>query len=136
MKIRIIADTNIFISGIFWEGNFSSQVIGLWRSGKIELVSSLPIVEEIVRNLRDFKIEMDEENVKEWEKIILENAILIESSKKLDIVKEDPDDNKFLEAAIAGNAEYIVTQDKHLLKLKEYQGVKIMKPEEFLRNLE
>lgn len=109
MKIRIVADTNIFISGIFWEGNFSSQVIDLWIKRKIELVSSLPIVEEIVRNLRGFKIEMDEESVKEWEQIILENAILIESSKN------------------------IVTQDKHLLKLKEFQGVKIVKPEEFLR---
>ncbi len=133
MKIRIVADTNIFISGIFWEGNFSSQVIDLWRSGKIELVSSLPIAEEIVRNLRGFKIEMEEESVKEWEQIILENAILVESSEKLDIVKEDPDDNKVLEAAIAGNVEYVVTQDRHLLKLKEYNGIKIMTPEEFLK---
>lgn len=133
MKIRIVADTNIFISGIFWEGNFSSQVIGLWRGGKIELVSSLPIIEEIVRNLGGFKIEMSEESVKEWEKIILENAILVEPSEKLDIVKEDPDDNKFLESAIAGEAEYIVSQDKHLLNLKEFRGIKILKPEEFLK---
>ena len=135
MKIRIVADTNIFISGIFWEGNFSSQVIDLWKGGKIELVSSLPIVEEIVRNLRGFKIEMDEENVKEWEQIILENAILVEPSEKLDIVKEDPDDNKFLEAAIVGNAEFIVTQDKHLLKLKGFQRIKIVTPKEFLEIL-
>ena len=133
MKIGIVADTNIFISGIFWEGNFSSQVIDLWRRRKIELVSSLPIVEEIVRNLRGFKIEMEEESVKEWEQIILENAMLVEPNEKLDIVKDDPTDNKFLEAAIAGNAEYIITQDKHLLKLKEFQGIKIITPEEFLK---
>ena len=131
--ISIVADTNIFISGIFWEGNFSSQVIDLWRDGKIELICSLPIIEELVRNLKGFKIEMDEKSVKKWEKIILENAILVEPSEKLDIVKEDPEDNKFLEAAILGNAAYIITQDKHLLKLKEFQGVKIVKPEEFLK---
>ena len=135
MKIRIVADTNIFISGIFWEGNFSSQVIDLWKGGKIELISSLPIVEEIIRNLRGFKIGMDEKNVKEWEQIILENAILVEPSKKLDIVKEDSDDNKFLEAAITGNAGYVITQDKHLLKIKEFQGIKIVKPEQFLEIL-
>ena len=135
MKIRIVADTNIFISGIFWEGNFSSQVIDLWKGGKIELISSLPIVEEIIRNLRGFKIEMDEKNVKEWEQIILENAILVEPSEKLDIVKEDSDDNKFLEAAITGNAGYVITQDKHLLKIKEFQGIKIVKPEQFLEIL-
>ena len=133
MKIRIVADTNIFISGIFWEGNFSSQVIDLWRRGNIELVSSLPIVEEIVRNLIGFKIEMEEESVKEWEQIILENAMLVEPNEKLDIVKDDPTDNKFLEAAIAGNAEYIITQDNHLLKLKEFRGIKIITPEEFLK---
>ena len=133
MKIRIVADTNIFISGIFWVGNFSSQVIELWRRGKIELVTSLPIVEEIVRNLRGFKIRMNEESVKEWEQIILENAILVEPLEKIEAIKDDPTDNKFLEASIAGNAEYIITRDRHLLKLKEHNGIKIMTPEEFLK---
>ena len=98
-------------------------------------MSSVEIVEELVKTLRGFKIQMDEENVKEWEQIILENAILVEPSKKLDIVKEDSDDNKFLEAAITGNAGYVITQDKHLLKIKEFQGIKIVKPEQFLEIL-
>ncbi len=98
-------------------------------------MSSVEIVEELVKTLRGFKIQMDEENVKEWEQIILENAILVEPSEKLDIVKEDSDDNKFLEAAITGNAGYVITQDKHLLKIKEFQGIKIVKPEQFLEIL-
>ena len=130
--MKVVFDTNVFISGIFWEGNFCAQIIDLWREGKVTLVSSVEIVEELVKTLRGFKIQMDEENVKEWEQIILENAILVEPSEKLDIVKEDPDDNKFLEAAIVGNAEFIVTQDKHLLKLKGFQRIKIVTPKEFL----
>ena len=104
MKRRVVVDTNVFISGIFWEGNFSSQVLFLWRKRKIELVISLSIIEEITRNLRGFKIEMDEEVVKAWNYTLLDNAILVESSEKIEVVKEDPDDNKFLEAALAGNA--------------------------------
>ena len=133
--MKVVFDTNVFISGIFWEGNFCAQIIDLWREGKVTLVSSVEIVEELVKTLRGFKIQMDEENVKEWEQIILENAILVEPSKKLDIVKEDSDDNKFLEAAITGNAGYVITQDKHLLKIKEFQGIKIVKPEQFLEIL-
>ena len=133
--MRIVADTNIFISGIFWEGNFSSKVISLWRNRKIDLISSVPIIEELVSNLKGFKIKMDEETVQEWENMILENAVLVEPEEKIDIVKDDSDDNKFIEAAVTGKASYIVTQDNHLLKIKEFRGIKILTPEEFLSRL-
>jgi len=55
--------------------------------------------------------------------------------RKVNVVKQDPDDNKFIEAALEGEADYIVTQDRHLLKLKEFEGIKIVTPEEFLRIL-
>ncbi|MBS3099286.1 putative toxin-antitoxin system toxin component, PIN family [Candidatus Pacearchaeota archaeon] len=133
--MRIVADTNIFISGIFWEGNFSSKVISLWRNRKIDLISSVPIIEELVSNLKGFKIKMDEETVQEWENMILENAVLVEPEEKIDIVKDDSDDNKFIEAAVTGKASYIVTQDNHLLKIKEFRGIKILTPKEFLNEI-
>lgn len=134
--MRIVADTNVFISGIFWEGNFSSKVINLWRNRKIDLVSSIPIVEELTKNLKGFKIEMDEESVQEWKNMILENAMLVEPEEKFDIVKDDTDDNKFIEAAVEGKASYIVTQDNHLLKIKELRGIEILTPQEFLSRLD
>ena len=133
--MRIVADTNIFISGIFWEGNFSSKVISLWRNRKIDLISSVPIIEELVSNLKGFKIKMDEETVQEWENMILENAVLVEPEEKIDIVKDDSDDNKFIEAAVTGKASYIVTQDNHLLKIKEFRGIKILTPKELLNEI-
>ena len=54
---------------------------------------------------------------------------------KLKIVKEDPDDNKILECAVEGKADFIVSQDSHLLKLREFHGIRIMSPEEFLEML-
>ena len=130
--IRIVADTNIFLSGIFWKGNFSSQVIDLWRNRKLDLISSIPIIEELTKNLEGFKIKMDKDMVQEWKNKILENSLIVESQEDINIVKEDEEDNKFVEAAVAGKANYIVTQDNHLLKVKEFRGIKILTPKDFL----
>lgn len=130
--IRIVADTNVFLSGIFWKGNFSSQIIDLWRNGKIDLISSIPIIDELIKNLKGFKIKMEENIVEEWENMILENSSLVEPEEEIEIVKDDKDDNKFIEAAVTGKADYIITQDNHLLKIKEFRGIKILTPKEFL----
>lgn len=131
--IRVVIDTNIFVSGIFWEGNFCSKIIDLWRYSKVTIISSLEIIEELGETLRDFKIRMPEDMIKEWQNKIIENAIIVEPKEKLNIVKNDPKDNKFFEAALAGNANYIISQDKkHVLSIKEYKGIKTVSPEEFL----
>ena len=57
----------------------------------------------------------------------------IEVNSKLDLVKADPDDNKIIECAIDGNVDFLITKDRHLLDLKKYKGIKIIKPEEFLK---
>ena len=59
--IGVVVDTNVFLSGIFWKGNFSSQIIDLWRNRKINLISSIPIIDELTKNLKFFKIKMDED---------------------------------------------------------------------------
>lgn len=78
---------------------------------------------------------MDEETIKEWQKMIIENSIIAEPDEKLDIVKADPEDNKFFEAAIAENAGYIVSKDNHLLKIGSYRGVEVLPPIKFLKLL-
>jgi len=64
--------------------------------------------------------------------LIIENSIIVKPTIKLDVVKDDPDDNKFLEAGVTGKANFIISQDKHLLKLGEYQGIKIVSLKEAL----
>ena len=63
---------------------------------------------------------------------VVNNSIIVKPTEKLNIVKDDPDDNKIIECAVEGSADYIISQDNHLLNLKEYKGIKIIKPEEFL----
>ena len=131
--MRIVLDTNVFISGIFWEGNFCSKIIDKWKNEEFELVSSIVIIEELLNTLKHFKIQLDEETIESWRNIIIERAVIAESSERLYIIKEDPNDNKFLETAIAGKANFIITQDNHLLKVKKLNSIIILNPEEFLK---
>jgi len=136
MSISVILDTNIFISGIFWEGNLCSEIIDAWRDERLILITSLELIKELVDTLQDFKIEMPEDTIEAWRKSIMENAILVSPTEKLDIVKNDPQDNKFFEAAVAGKAQYLVSQDKkHILSIPEFRGVKTLSPEEFVKIL-
>lgn len=132
--MNVVLDTNVFISGIFWKGNFCSQLIDAWRKRGFTLVISTPIIEELTEILKDFKIQMPNEMIEAWKSMIIQNSSIVETKNKINII-EHASDNKFLETAVEGNAEYIVSQDKHLLELKEYKGIKIVLPEDFLEIL-
>jgi|SRR3989344_2256449 len=129
--MKVVLDTNVFISGIHWLGD-SNKVLSMWRNEKFELIISLEIIEEIITTLKNFKIVLSEEEIGYWKDIILENSLLVEPEEEIDIVKDDQDDNKFIEVAVMGKAKYIITQDNHLLKIKEFREIKILTPKEFL----
>ena len=133
--MNVVLDTNVFISGIFWRGNFCSQIISAWKDKKFNLVSSLQIIEELIKTLRDFKIKLPDYMIRGWRDLIIQNSIIVDPEIKLDIAKHKVD-NKFIEAAIAGNAGYIISQDRHLTEIGEYKGIRIIKPDEFLEVLE
>ena len=131
--MRVVLDTNVFISGIHWTGA-SEKVLRAWMNEKFELVSSLPIIDELVMILMSFKIPLEPEDISWWESLILEKYVIVIPTEKINVVS-DPDDNKFVEAAMEGKADYIVSQDKHLLILKGYCGIKVLHPDEFLKSL-
>ena len=132
--MKVVIDTNVFVSGIFWKG-ISNRIIIAWRARKFDLVNSLMNVEELIKILKFFKIDMSDEHIKEWVTLIVENSIIVDVAGKIKIVKDDPTDDKFIETALNGNADYIISQDRHLLDIKEFEGIKIVSPEEFLRIL-
>ena len=131
MSIRIVVDTNVFVSGIHWTGA-SEKVLRSWMLGECKLINSIPIIDEMVRVLQAFKVPLDPESISWWEGLVLERSYLVFPTLALNVVKNDPDDDKFIEAAFEGNAHYIISKDKHLLSLKEYGTIKIISPEEFL----
>ncbi len=130
--MRIVADTNIYISALFWRGN-PHRLIHLCYEGKAKLVISRQIIEELERILlTDEKFKMEREDVALNTEIILSNAELVESNFILNVIKEDPADDRILECAVEGEADYLVSGNKHLLDIKEFQGIKILTAKQML----
>jgi uncharacterized protein len=128
----VVLDTNIFISGIFWNGD-SDKILTFWKEDKIKIINSDETVDELIRVLSKFKIQLSDELKKEWIKLIISNSTLVKPIENFTIIKEDPTDNKFIDVAVEGNADCIITNDKHLLKIKQFKNIKIITPKEFLK---
>jgi len=128
---KVVIDTNIYISAIFWNGKHR-EVIDLGRDGKITIFTSLDIENEIAGKLKTtFKLAEEDVN-----QILLDFSTFtlpIRISKQLIVVQDDPDDNKFIECAVECKANYIISGDRHLLNLKEYEGIKLIKSSDFLK---
>jgi len=128
--MKVVLDTNVFVSGIFWKGD-SNMTLAAWKEMKFTLVISAELISEITKVLNDFKIKLPKNMIEEAVGLIIRNSILVEPKEKINVVKDDTKDNMFIEAAVSGDVSYIVSQDKHLLRLKEFRGIKIICPVEF-----
>lgn len=126
---RLTFDTNVLISSTLWKNSVSRKLLDQLILQSKEIFITEEILEEYCKVLkRDFNFSKEE--VEEKAELILSFVNVITSSSRLEVVKEDPDDNKVIECAVGSKSEYIISYDLHLLKLKEHQGIKIIKPEE------
>lgn len=129
--MRVILDTNVFVSGVFFRGP-PYQILTAWRDGKIQLVVSPEILEEYQR--------VGEILSKQYSKVDLSPIIdLLAVEAKLVLppplpapVCADPDDDKFLACALDSKTKFIITGDKHLLNVSGYRGIEIVRPRKFL----
>ena len=137
-KMKVTLDVNILVSGTFWTGN-SFIILNKIDRKEIKSVTSKEIIreydevissDEIIEKIENKKLIL----LKVVQKVIM-NSASVEPKARLNIVKEDKDDNKILECAKEGNVDYIITQDKHLLKLKSFEGIEIVEPDEFLKKI-
>ncbi len=128
--VKAVLDTNVFLSAIFW-GGLPLQVLKLATSKKIVGVTSIPILEEVERKLRQ-KFDYPADKTKQFLELILKEFEIVEPKQKMLIIVEDPTDNKIIEAAIEAKADFIVTGDRHLLKISEYKEIRIVTPKQFL----
>jgi putative PIN family toxin of toxin-antitoxin system len=130
-----VVDTNIFISA-FLKGGEPEELIRKWEQGRVVILMSRDIVEEILEVLLRPKIGAPFSYVERLGKVIYRKAVIAKPRQQLQAVIGDPKDNKFLECAVEGKADYIISGDQHLLSLREYQGIEIVKTKEFLEKLE
>ena len=130
--MKIAVDTNFLISATQWDYSVSHKLLKKLIINNIELFTTKEILDEFAEVLkRDFLY--GKEEIKNIIEKVLQFLTIVTPSQKVDVIKDDADDNIILECALEGKAEYIISYDKHLLNLKEFQGIKIVKPEEALK---
>ncbi len=136
--ISATLDTNVLVSATFWRGD-SDRIVGLAELGKIGLVLSPAIIEEFSRVLSydeiKKKVVVKNLEIKRGVEKIISISTIVNPKLTVNIVKEDPADNKILECAIEGNVDFIVTQDRHLLRIAAYEKIIIVSPRDFLKAL-
>ena len=130
--IRVVPDTNVIISSVFWRGP-PYEFIRRGILGEYQLVLSPEILDEVVDKLRN-KFQFPEEHLQELIDTLLTHCHIVKPSSKINVVR-DKTDNKIIECAFDGKADYIISGDRDLLDLKEYKGIKIIKTSEVLKLL-
>ncbi len=137
-KTKVVIDTNVFISATFWRGP-PSRVLELVESEEIELLISHDILAEFIDVLAYPEVQKKAMNMNlemRWTlKDLSQLAKTVYPSRTIRIVLNDPDDDKIIECAVEGKVDFIISQDKHLLKLGEFEGIKIVSPMEFLKRM-
>jgi len=129
---RVVFDTNVLISAFIYGGN-PERLFDLARYGELQLITSPDILMEFASILKE-KFAWVEADIAEAIKAVGYSSELVRPTERLSVVFDDAD-NRILECALAGKAGFIISGAHHLLELKEYEGIRIVKPMAFLRFL-
>jgi hypothetical protein len=132
--LKVVVDTNVFVSALFSAHGTPRRIIDLWKTGEITLCITKEILEEYIDVLRRFDF-IEKHELKRLLDLFKKrmNLIFIAFTSSLSVIKNDPGDNKFIECAVAAKAQYIISGDNHLKALKTYRNIKIVSPAEFLQ---
>ncbi len=127
----IVLDTNVLISSLW--GGTPKKIIDLWKKSKLKLLVSDEIVSEYNVVLKRFQF--PNEFYVEFLDVLSnsECTIRVNPHKNFYLIKDDPADNKFLDCAFKGHADYIISGDKHLKCLKKFEGIEILSPSLFIK---
>jgi len=129
--MKIVIDSNIFVSSFFWGGH-PREVFERVINGLDELFITDEIKKEIFSVMSSSKFAVKISEIEDYIKIIEKYSINIELKDTPKSISRDKDDDKILQCALDGNAEFIITGDNDLLVLKEYKTIKIIKPKNYL----
>lgn len=129
--MRIILDTNVFVSGVFFTGP-PYQILKAWREGRVRLIVSPEILEEYERVGKILAEEFPSINLQPILDFVTIKSEIIPAERLSERVSDDPDDDKFLACAISANSKIVISGDRHLLKVSGFRGIKVMKPRPFV----
>jgi len=132
---RLVLDTSVFISALLFHGP-TRRLVSLWQGDEIVFLVSSAVLKEYLRVLSYPKFRLEKDEIKSL--IEVEVMPFIEPVKvrtRLSVINTDPSDNKFLELAVDGKADAVVSSDTHLLEIKAYGGIEIVRVADFLGRL-
>lgn len=129
--MKIILDTNVLISGIFFSGP-PYQILKLWHENKFQIVITIEIFEEYKKVAEILSEEYPEIDISQFLNYLIKNSEIAPSLRLNERICSDPDDDKFIACAIACDCKIIVSGDKHLLNVSGFQQIEVMKPRDFL----
>ena len=139
--LRVVLDTNVFVSSLLVRVGVPAQVLDAWRSGRFTLVTSKAIVVEI-RSVSNYsrirrKYTITDEEIERLVSLIQQDALLVPGDADVsDAIPADRTDEKILACALDGEADLIVSGDPHLLDLGEYRSIPIRSVRQFLTRLQ
>ena len=135
--MRAVLDTNVLISSVISTG-VPHDIVVAGFDGEYQIIVSVPTLREFRETLLKYpeRFHMDPDEVQQEVETIRYFADFVDPEVDISAVADDSDDDKFLEAAVAGNVEYLVSGDQHLLDLDSYRGVDIVEPRTFYEELD
>lgn len=133
--MKIVLDTNVFVSGIFW-GGVPAKILSLWQHKKITLCLTPIILQEYERITELLSEEYPDVDVQSFRELISMQDKIFPDIVLPEPVCRDKDDDKFIACALSAGARYIVTGDKDLLVLETYHHIDIVTPKNFLQEFQ
>lgn len=131
--VRVVVDTNILVSALIYHGKPHILVLKLLEGHTVIL--SRQMLAELADVLTRDKFAVKTSQVNRFLAVLVRKSKVVTPSSRFKIISEDPDDDIVLNTAYAGKAEYIVTGDRHLLALREFKRIKIVKVAQMLESL-
>ena len=129
--MKVVLDTNVLISGIYF-GGIPGKILQAWGTRRFQLLVSTEILQEylnVAERLADRYAGVEYESILG---LIIQNAELVQPSDLPEPVSTDPDDDKFLACALAGDSTTIVSGDSDLINVSGYCGIKVLTPKAFV----
>jgi len=129
--MKLILDTNVFVSGVFFSGP-PFEILDAWRRKRVTLIISPDILSEYQRVGDALAAKFPGVDLDPWIELLILKAKLCEAAPLGESVCTDPDDDKFIACGIATRTKLIVSGDRHLLDVSGYQGITVLKPRAFV----
>lgn len=138
--MKIVLDANVYISALLSDSGSPAKIMARWERGNFEVLITKEIMDEISRVLRYPRLmkrhKKDEAKINRYLYLLAKQATLVEPDETLTVVPDDETDNRYIECAYFGKADYVISGDNHLLRVGEYQGIFILPPATFMAMLD